>query len=79
MTRWETQMAVKELVQVACYLRPEQHANLKRLSDETIVPMQVYLRYAVDQLLEKHHLQARATNPEILDHRVRGMRKGAKR
>lgn len=72
-------MAAKDLVQVACYLRPEQHEGLKRLSEETLVPMQVYLRHAVDKLLADHKIQPRQVSDEMLSHRVAGLKKGAKR
>ena len=36
------------------YLDPPQKAALKRLSDVTRVPMQVYLREALDDLLAKY-------------------------
>ena len=64
--------------QVALFLTPEQHAGLKRLSAETFVPMQVYMRYAIQKLLADHHILPREYN-EVLDHRVSGLRKGAKR
>lgn len=40
--------------QIACYVTPEQAQALKDLSSHTRVPMQVYLREAVDDLLKKY-------------------------
>ena len=72
-------MTGKELVQVACYLTPEQHAGLKRLSLETHVPTTVYLRHAVDKLLAEHLIAPKRVSGEILGHRIAGIKKGAKR
>jgi predicted DNA-binding protein len=36
------------------YLRPDQKDALKRLSARTGVPMQVYIRDAIDVALKKH-------------------------
>jgi hypothetical protein len=67
--------------QVACYLTPEQHAGLKRLSDETLVPMQIYIRYAITELLMKHNIMLRspAALDEIVGARITGRKKGARR
>jgi predicted DNA-binding protein len=40
-------------VQLACYFRPEQVEALKRLSKKTMVPVNAYVRKAVDLLLKK--------------------------
>jgi hypothetical protein len=37
--------------QIACFLTQDQHDRLKRLSAEALVPMQVILRQAVDNVL----------------------------
>lgn len=71
-------MAAKRTIQVACYLTPEQHAGLKRLSAEKLVPMQVYLRRAVDLLLQEHHILPRGVSNEMLDARLEGRKKGVK-
>ena len=47
-------MAATKYVQVACYLTPEQHAGLKAISGKTKVPIQEYLRYAVDTVILQH-------------------------
>jgi hypothetical protein len=52
-------MTVKFKKQIACYVTPGQHAQLQRLSKETRVPMQAYLREAVDLLLKKYRKRAR--------------------
>lgn len=39
-------------------LTNEQYARLKKLSDRTRVPMQQYLREAVDDLLRKYRKEA---------------------
>jgi len=71
-------MAATKTIQVACYLTPEQHEGLKRLSADKLVPMQVYLRYAVDRLLQDHHIVPRRIPDEMLDARLGGLKKGAK-
>ena len=40
--------------QVPLYLEPEQYEQLKKLHEETRVPMQVYLREGVDMILAKY-------------------------
>jgi hypothetical protein len=72
-------MATTKTVQVACYLTPEQHEGLKRLSAEALVPMQIYLRYAVDRLLQDHHIVPRRVPDEMLDARIAGRKRGARR
>jgi hypothetical protein len=44
------------LIQVGCYLRPQQLDSLRALTAITHVPMAAYLRLAVDQLLLQHVL-----------------------
>ena len=39
---------------VPLYLEPEQYEALKKLHEETRVPMQVYLREGVDMVLAKY-------------------------
>jgi predicted DNA-binding protein len=39
---------------VSLYLDPPVHAGLKRLSEHTRIPVAVYLREAVEDLLTKH-------------------------
>ena len=41
-------------VQVPIYMEPKQYAQLKKLSEKTRVPMQVYLREGVDMILKKY-------------------------
>ena len=55
-------MAAKDLVQVACYLRPDQHKRLKKLAEDQITPMQVFLRAAVDQLLQAQERKLEEAN-----------------
>jgi hypothetical protein len=47
-------MPAVNLVQVACYVRPAQAKALRALSARTRVPMQVYMREAVDDVLRKY-------------------------
>ncbi len=47
-------MRIGKKESMVVYLRPEQKEALKRLSDKTRVPMQEYLREAVDMVLKKH-------------------------
>jgi hypothetical protein len=42
------------------YPEPERAATLRALSDKTRVPMQVYLREALDDLLTKYKKELRA-------------------
>lgn len=64
--------------QVALFLTAKQHEGLKRLSAETFVPMQVYMRYAIQRLLADHHILPREYN-EVLENRVAGLKKGARK
>ena len=52
-------MAAVNYKQVACYLEEEQINELKKIIAKTKVPMQVYLRYAVDELLRQYRQPAR--------------------
>jgi len=40
--------------QVPLYLEPEKYAQIKKLSEKTRVPIQVYLREGVDMILKKY-------------------------
>ena len=51
------QIKGKNRVYTGIYLDRAQHAALRRLSDETRVPLAVYLRDAIDLLLAKHKLK----------------------
>ena len=71
-------MAAINYRQVACFLTQDQHEGLKRLSAETHVPMQVYMRHAMQSLLADHGILPRIID-EVLDARIAGLRKGASR
>jgi predicted DNA-binding protein len=45
---------VGKQIMMSLYLSPEQRQGLERLSNVTRVPMQTYLREAVDDLLVKY-------------------------
>ena len=62
---------------VSAYLEPEQYEGLKRLSRETHIPMQVFVRRAIDEILAKYHVVPKRVSDEFLDHRLAGLRKGA--
>lgn len=47
-------------VSTALYLEPEQHEDLRALSQYTKVPMAAYLRDAVDMVRQKHAEQIAA-------------------
>lgn len=47
-------MTVRNLTQIPCYLKPTQYTKLKAMSKRTRVPMQAYLREAVDLLLSRY-------------------------
>lgn len=49
-------------IATALYLTPAQHDGLKKLSQHTKVPMAVYLRDAVDLVLEKHAAELAAAD-----------------
>ena len=71
-------MAAKSYKQVACFLTPEQHRGLKRLSEDTHIPMQVFLRKAVDEALIRYGVKRKAEPDAFLDHRLLQLRKRAK-
>lgn len=72
-------MATKSYKQVACFLTPEQHDGLKRLSRETHIPIQVFLRKAVDDALVRYGIKGKGTKDQFLDRRLMDLRGGAKR
>lgn len=41
------------LVQIACYVTPEQRDALRAMSAKTLIPQQALLRLAITRLLEK--------------------------
>lgn len=47
-------MTVRHKIAVPLYLEPQQHERVKSLSAKTRVPVQAYLREAVDDLLKKY-------------------------
>lgn len=72
-------VVAKSYRQVACFLTPEQHDGLKRLSKETHIPMQVFLRKAVDDALARYGVKGKDTNDDFLDRGLINLRKGLKR
>ena len=72
-------VTAKSYRQVACFLTPEQHDGLKRLSKETHIPMQVFLRKAVDDALARYGVKGRRTKDDFLDRGLINLRKGPKR
>jgi len=72
-------VASKAYKQVACFLTPEQHRGLKRLSEETHIPMQVFLRKTVDDALVRYGVKRGRSSDAFLDRRLLNLRKGAKR
>ncbi len=58
--------------QVACYLTERQHEGLKRLSAGTGVPIQVYFRHAVDDLLRGHEKLLEDTSDKAVAARILG-------
>jgi hypothetical protein len=71
-------VASKRYKQVACFLTPEQHRGLKRLSEETHIPMQVFLRRTVDEALVRYGVKPKAYSDAFLDHRLIKLRMRAK-
>jgi hypothetical protein len=69
----------KTYKQVACFLTPEQHRDLKRLSEETHIPMQVFLRKTVDDALVRYGVKRKHSSDAFLDRRLLSLRKGAQR
>jgi Ribbon-helix-helix domain len=72
-------VAAKSYRQVACVLTPEQHDGLKRLSKETHIPMQVFLRKAVDDALARYGIRGKCANDDFLDRGLINLRKGTNR
>jgi hypothetical protein len=72
-------VASKTYKQVACFLTPEQHRGLKRLSEETHIPMQVFLRKTVDDVLVRYGVKRKRDSDAFLDRRLLSLRKVAKR
>ena len=50
-------MAAVNYKQVACYLTVDQHHDLKRLSAETLIPVQKILRQAVDRIIADYKVR----------------------
>jgi hypothetical protein len=72
-------MAAVSYKQIACYLTRNQHDNLKRLSAQTLVPMQVILRQAVDKILIDYKIRPRKYRDEHINTRLAGLsKKGGK-
>jgi hypothetical protein len=72
-------VTAKSYRQVACFLTPEQHDGLKRLSKETHIPMQVFLRKAVDDALARYGIKGKGSKDDFLERGLINLRKGTKR
>ena len=57
---WRMPTMKGKRVLTSLYLDPPMHAALKRLSETTRVPIAVYLREAVSDLLTKYRAEARS-------------------
>lgn len=57
-------MPAKTHRQIACYVTPEQHEALKRLSARTRIGIASFLREAVEHLLARHGVSTQAPKPE---------------
>ena len=57
---WRMPMMKGKRVLTSIYLDPPMHADLKQLSAVTRVPIAVYLREAVSDLLTKYRAEARS-------------------
>jgi hypothetical protein len=68
-------MAAVNYKQVACFLTPRQHEDLKKLSAKTLVPLQVILRQAVDGILLEYKLRPNKYRGEYIDTRIAGLAK----
>jgi ribbon-helix-helix protein len=66
-------MAAVSYKQIACYLTRNQHDNLKRLSAQTLVPMQVILRQAVDKILVDYKIRPKKYRDEYINTRLAGL------
>ena len=69
-------MAATSFKQIACYVTPEQHRLLQRLSTETLVPMQAILRQAVNDMLYKYRMLPKRFDDEYVETRILGLKKG---
>jgi hypothetical protein len=56
--------------QIACFLTRKQHEALKRLSAQTLVPMQVILRQAVDKILADYKIRPKKYQDEHISARL---------
>jgi hypothetical protein len=63
-------LAAVRYKQVACFLTHDQHDNLKRLSAESLVPMQVILRQAMDKILADYKTRPRKYRDEYISIRL---------
>ncbi|MGC2459890.1 MAG: ribbon-helix-helix domain-containing protein [Steroidobacteraceae bacterium] len=68
-------MAAVNYKQIACFLTPGQHEELKRLSAETLVPMQVILRQAVDKILAEYKIRPKSYRDEHINARLAALAK----
>jgi Ribbon-helix-helix domain len=64
---------------VACYLTPDQHRDLKRLSAETLIPFQRLLRQAVDNILVDYNNRPKSRAARISARLVKLRTKGARK
>jgi hypothetical protein len=53
-------MAARNYKQIACYLTLDQHLDLKRLSAETLIPVQKILRQAVDGIIADYEIRPKS-------------------
>jgi hypothetical protein len=66
--------------QIACFITPDQHSALKRLSAETLIPMQVILRQSVDKILADYKIRPKKYRDEYIRARIsRLAKKGVRR
>lgn len=72
-------MAAVNYKQIACFLTRDQHNALKRVSAETLVPIQVILRQAVDKIVADYKIRPKKYRDEHIRARLaRLSKKGAK-
>ena len=57
-------MNTNDLVLISCSLTTKQHAKLKRLSKNTHISMNIYIRKAVDNLLAGQRRRVPSTDTE---------------
>jgi hypothetical protein len=73
-------MAAVNYKQIACFLTRNQHENLRRLSAQTLVPMQVILRQAVDKILADYKIRPKKYQNEHINARLAELpKRGSKR